>query len=251
MGNDLSQFQWDAVSLRMTAFPRPGSELTATDWWRSVVGEVSEQQTMNPQSGEFLESGKFGPGILELKISPVNVTWVYRMEDRQQETVRVSIGDFRTRSREFRSLMDKWFDLDAFSNPIRMAFGAILIQPVRNQEEGFVRLSDYISAISFNPPPSSSFLYQLNRRRESTLDIEDLVINRVMKWSLAQQQLMVHHPDGRVDFASAAPNSLVHLEIDINTIPEFEGEFDKGCLPKVFGELVELGIEIAEKGDIP
>ena len=250
METDLSQLQWDVVSLRITAFPKPGSEVTS-GWWQRVVDDVPDQQTVNPRSGEFLELGKYGPGILELKINPVSVNWTHRIEEHQKNVLRVSLGDFKSTSEKFCSLMNKWFELDGVPTPVRLAFGAILIQPVEDQEGGIVRLSNYIPGVSFNPPPSSDFLYQLNRRRDSRLDIEGLVINRVMKWSLGQQQIMVHHADGRVDFAHATPNSLVHLEIDINTIPEYEGELETGSLPMIFGELVELGTEIAEKGDIP
>ncbi|MDE0610551.1 MAG: hypothetical protein OXH77_11675 [Anaerolineaceae bacterium] len=247
---DLSEFQWDVISLRLTAFPKPGSE-AISGWWQQVLDDIPEQQTVNPRSGEFLEVGKYGSGLVELRVNPVNINWSYRIEEQQQDVLRVSLGDFKSTSQKFCSLMDKWFDLDAVSNPVRLAFGAVLIQSVQNQDEGIARLSKYVHSVNFDPPPSSGFLYQLNRRRDSRLDIEGLIINRVMKWSLGQQQIMVNHPDGRVEFAQTPPNSLVHLEVDINTIPEFEGEFQRNILPNIFEELVDLGAEIAEKGDVP
>jgi hypothetical protein len=41
------------------------------------------------------------------------------------------------------------------------------------------------------------------------------------------------------------------LELDINTVPEFQDEFDRGRLPSILRELADLGLEIANRGDIP
>ena len=41
------------------------------------------------------------------------------------------------------------------------------------------------------------------------------------------------------------------LELDINTDGDFEGELPRQALPALWDELVRLGAEIAEKGDVP
>lgn len=38
--------------------------------------------------------------------------------------------------------------------------------------------------------------------------------------------------------------------MDINTVPDFQGELSREQLPQVFQELVDLGREIAKEGDI-
>jgi hypothetical protein len=50
---------------------------------------------------------------------------------------------------------------------------------------------------------------------------------------------------------TTASLSACRLELDISTMPEWEGELPHDGLPEVFRELVDLGQEIAEKGDIP
>jgi hypothetical protein len=256
MESDLSQFQWDTVTLRLTAYQKPDSEITITDWWKSVVGEVPEQQIAQPRSGEFSERGGLGPGRIDLNINPESMTWIHFMEKlqiekHQQKEGLVSFGEFPSACEDFCSLMSNWFSLDAVPNLVRLAFGAVLFQPVQNQEEGISRLAKYIPAITLDPAPSSSFLYQVNRRRDSKQNTEGLVINRVMKWSLAQHQLPFVHYDENESATRTALRSLVQLELDINTIPEYEGELQKSLLFKIFGELVELGKEIATKGDVP
>lgn len=251
MESDLSQLQWDVVSLRMTAFPAPGSEVTKTDWWKSGVDEPPEL-IEQPRTGEIVEMAKRGNGELELQIDPLSLSWFQRVPEVHQENEPEVLGKFRSSCEEFCVLMmSKWFKLNAVPNLVRLAFGAILIQPVQSQEEGLKRLGRYIPAVNLDPPPSSSFLYQINRRRASELEIEELKINRVMKWSLTKYQLLRTHPDGRVKFTQAPQRSYIRLELDINTIQEFEGEFQREHASQVFSELVELGTEIAEKGDIP
>ena len=255
MEADLSQFQWDAVALRMTAFQKPGSITTVNDWWKNVTGEVPEQQEAQPRIGTFSERGNLGLGRMELNIDPDSITWIYYIEKLQIEKLQqkerlVSFGGFQSASENFCSLMSNWFNLDAVPILVRLAFGATLFQPVQNQEEGIARLAKYVPAITLDPAPSSSFLYQVNRRRGTRLNIEGLTINRVMKWSLAQHELTVIHPEEAV-LGQTTPSTLVQLELDINTIPEYEGELQKSLLFKIFGELVELGKEIATKGDVP
>ena len=251
MEADLSQFQWDTVTLRMTAFPAPGSEISASEWWEMVVGDPPELRTEKPRTNEIDMQTTRGSGKLELQINPLSLTWVHHTADLQTEKGIVSLGQFQNMCEEFCELVNEWFDLESVPNFVRLAFGSILIQSVNGQEEAIARLSKYIPAVSLDPAPSSSFLYQINRRRDSNLGLSGLAINRVMKWSLAQQMILITHSDGRTDFAPFMPKSYVHLEIDINTVPEYEGVFEKDYVPRIFSELVELGTEIAVKGDIP
>ncbi len=175
MESELSQFQWDAVALRMTAFQKPGSVISINDWWKCVTGEVPEEQTAKPRSGEYMEHGGLAPGKLELNVNSDSMTWIHYMEKLQieklqQEERLLSFGDFPSACEDFCLLMSKWFKLDAVPNLIRLAFGATLLQIVNDEHEGIARLAKYIPAISLDPAPSSNFLYQVNRRRESKQD---------------------------------------------------------------------------------
>ena len=251
METDLSQLQWDAVALRMTAFPLPGSNITVSGWWETIVGEVPEQQTAKPRIGEFVEHGKLESGILELKINPSTVTWIHRADELQQENARESLGEFRSSCEEFCARINKWFELEAVPNLIRLAFGANLVQSVQNQQKGLERLAKYIPAVSLDSAHSTDFLYQINRRRASKLDFADLEINRIMKWSVTQHQLFHINPALGGDAVTAPPRNFVQLELDINSVQEFEGEFKRGQFPSLFEELVTLGKEIAAEGDVP
>ena len=251
MEPDLSQFQWDVVSLRMTAFPAPGSETMGKDWWESVVGEPPEHRNEQPRTGELVEYAKRGKGRLDLQINPASFTWIHHITELQPQEEFEALGEFLGSCNEFNELMNKWFNLESVPNLARLAFGAVLIQPTQSKEDGLERLSNYIRSVSVDPSNTFDFLYQVNRRRDSKLAKEGLVINRLMKWSVSRLRVLMTHSDGRANFIQTSSESLVHLEIDINSVPEFEGEIEREEIPKLFEELVELGSEIALKGDIP
>ena len=135
---------------------------------------------------------------------------------------------------------------------IRLAFGAVLLQPIKSHQDAYKQLGHYLPSITLDPEGSSDFLYQINRRRDSTTGVAGLKINRLSKWAMvnfmtmrfsSSPELMLYHP-------STATTSFVQLELDINTVPDFQGELEREQLPSVFSELVQLGCEIASQGDI-
>ena len=253
MNVDSPESSWEAAALRMTAFPAPGSEFETAEWWKSLVGNLPEQRTEQPRTGEILETSEYGNGRLELKIDPIRLAWIYQvqLDVIQPEKGVETLGELHAELDEFRTLINSWFELETVPNLVRLAFGGILIIPVQSQEQGLGRLAGYIPDVKIDPSNTSDFLYQINRRRVSKLDIEGLEINRLTKWSVVQHQLLLVRSDGSGSATPASPVHHARLEIDVNTFHEYEREFQQEQLPKVFAELVELGTELAELGDIP
>jgi len=121
----------------------------------------------------------------------------------------------------------------------RLAFGAVLTRPVDDLLTGYRQISDYLPFVQLDPESSSDFSYQINRPRNSTV-ISGLRINRFSRWSVARV------------FASTFDTQIgCRVELDINTAQEFQGELPQEKLPVIIQELVDLGKEIAENGDIP
>jgi hypothetical protein len=135
---------------------------------------------------------------------------------------------------------------------IRLAFGAVLLQPVDGLAEGYRLLSSYVQ-LQIDPENTSDLLYQINRRRVSSSGITGLTINRLAKWSVLrlQRNLFMLSPGSPVQSHTQSEAFACRLELDINTAPEFEGELPQAELPSLIQELVEMGREIAEQGDIP
>ncbi|MCY3947416.1 MAG: hypothetical protein OXF44_14155 [Anaerolineaceae bacterium] len=250
MESDLSQFRWDVVALRTTAFPKPSSETLGLGWWDSVIGEPPEERKEQPRTQESVEHAKRGKGRIELQINPVSVNWIHHITEVQPQEKFEALGEFQSNCEEFTALMNKWFNLDAVPDLGRLAFGAVLIQSAHSHEAGLERLAKYIRSVQVDPDNTSDFLYQINRRRASRQAIDGLVINRLTKWSVGRLRVLMTQSDGRSSFLPTTSESLVQLEIDINTVPEFEGVIKREEISDVFEELVELGSEIALKGDV-
>jgi len=170
----------------------------------------------------------------------------------ENEVVGKTIGPVREALDIFSPLMRRWFELESCPPVQRLAFGAILRQPVNDQQSGYRQISAYLPFVKLDAENSSDFSYQINRPRVSTSGFAELKINRLSKWSVVAGQSIqfavgltsARYLPGRAYFAC-------HLEVDINTAAEFQGELPRDQLPQIFQELVDLGIEIAREGDIP
>ena len=222
-------------------FSAPGSETMGQGWWESVIAEPPEERKEQPRTRVVVEYAKRGKGRMELQINPASLTWIHHITEVQPQEKFEALGEFQSNCEEFCALMDKWFNLDSVPDLVRLAFGAVLIQPAKSQEEGLERLGNYIKSVNVDTANSYDFLYQINRRRDTKLSIDGLVINRLMKWSVGQIRVLMTNSDGRANFVPTPSESLVHLEIDINTVPDFKGEIPREYFSRVFAELVELG----------
>jgi hypothetical protein len=165
-----------------------------------------------------------------------------------------NIGPYEGNRQLFCSTIRPWF-----SNcpPItRLAWGSTLIMPVADRETGYETLKKYLHSLSLDSENSSELLYQINRPRKSE-NLPDFTINRLQKWSV-----MLVRPFSLTVTASpgvsaqTTQNSLgagvsaCRLELDISSPLDHTEPIPVDQLPALFDELVGLGTEISEHGDI-
>lgn len=242
---------WQVERLRLTAFPPPMTKISQPPWWADLVGYPPETVVSRPKVGLHREEGVFEGRKLFLQIQPERIDWILTpvVPEEMPETP-PSAGPFPDALKSFVNLMERWLEVCL---PItRLAFGAVLFQPVADQRAGYVQIAKYLPSLKLDPD-TSDFLYQINRPRDSTSGVPGLRINRLTKWSillfqgfdvtLAKKELTT--------VGYAVEESACRLELDINTVPESAAELPRETLPRVSQELVHLGQEIATKGDIP
>jgi hypothetical protein len=105
-------------------------------------------------------------------------------------------------------------------------------------------------------PQSSDLLYRINRKVRSQSGVEELAINRLMTWSAGRFEVQIRAllpeeigQQGAGQLAHAERHACL-LELDINTVPEPQDRIlPREDLPRIFDELVALGVEIATRGD--
>lgn len=234
--------------MRLTAFPSPSAQIDKPNWWEHTVGEAPEKRVSRLKRGGQQEEGPFEGGKLILNIQPTRIDWLFTVtKDKEEDVEEIpTIGSFTKSLNPFLQLMLKWLSI---SPPLqRLAFGAILLQPVDDLETGYRLIATYLPFVQLDSEGSSDFFYQINRPRNSMSGITGLEVNRLSKWSITRWQTsdlslpaMTYFP-GKPYFACC-------LELDINTAVDFSDELIGEQLPRVFQELVNLGLEIAREGD--
>ncbi len=245
---------WTAQQLRLTIFPHGSRTVNIEEWWQAIVGAPPDVVNARPKLNQFLMESTYGLGKLTLRLIPNRVDWLYQVladSENGSDDFVSSLGKFESALDVFTNITDKWFALDPIPEANRIALGAVLEIPVADRAEAYKVLSDFLPHIGLDEN-TSEFLYQINRHRHTQINGERLRINRLSKWlaRVASQESLV------VDATSIIHSSEVksmasYLELDINSQQDYQGVMSNQVQKEILSKLVELGLEIAEKGDIP
>lgn len=251
---------WQVESARLTVFFSRSVSVVNPNWWASTIGSEPESRTAKPARGEYVEWGNYLNNALTLSVQPGRADWILSVSQAQFEDMEIklkTVGPLASVAADFATVMNVW--LKNCPSIIRLAYGAVLLEPVADQRAGYRRLSQYLHSVKIDES-SSDFFYQINRPRPLQNSKENVTINRLSRWSVQAAQAV------RMAFSLASPSvpnppvvftqpdSAAHacrLEMDLSTHASRENELVPGELPVIFGELMSLGSEIAHRGDIP
>jgi len=245
---------WQVANLRVTAFPVEPTKIDALSWWIDLLGYPPETQIARPKIGERQEEGEYEGRKLLLQVKPERVDWTLAPIIKVSETERLEgfplAGPFPDVVGSLRKLMLRW--LPRCPPIARLAFGGVLTLPVENRETGYRELARFLPDFELDPE-SSDFFYQINRPRASTA-VEGLRINRLSKWSvmLFQPVTISVSPDvPAIAMPSGSAESACRLELDVNTVPSPRSHvLPDGKRLEIFEELLRLGEEITQRGDV-
>lgn len=243
--------KWQVETLRITVFPSEIAEVSVAKLWDSVIGRDPDE--IRFQRGKIdAREVEFGNGRLVLAKQDDRIDWLYLSKpagDLDSERLQLPIiGNLEGELKTFTAWANPWFESSDMHSITRLAFGAVLLIPVKSVEEGNSVLSDFLP--NMNLRNVRDFNYQGNRRRQSRVD-SGIVINRLSKWNVYSGQLMKLAANPMQAPQVYDPKIACRLELDINTFQERREPLPTRKLSKMFKELVKLGIEISEKGDIP
>lgn len=246
---------WQSELLRLTVFPSPSNAKVNSSWWSELLGQAPDTEVSRPRLGTTRVEGPFGNGKLVLDIKPTRIDWLFVPINLEDDEVGEfpTIGLFDKALPLFSELMNRWFGLESCPVVQRLAFGAVLVQPVSDRKVGYQRIAQYLSSVQLDTDNSHDFAYQINRPRLSQSSIAaNLRVNRLMKWSVVALSVKQVSMDGESLIVQAEkPAFACRLELDINTTQDFSGEITRYQMPQLFEELLSLGQEIAANGDIP
>ena len=203
---------WRVEQLRVTVFPAPDFPVNADDLWNEVIPTPLEKKTSNAITQEQTVEGLYLGTRYLLTVSPLRIDWRIVTESQEEIGVFPTIGSLNETLTSFHEIVLRWLENLKISVE-RLAFGAILLQPTENYRESYERIKAYLPFEIRDT--DSDLVFRINKR--------------------------IYEPD--------AP-SVCRLELDINTVSEFDLSEVSSSLPAVYQELVELGIEIAKEGAI-
>ena len=241
--------QWKVEKLRLSAFQPNLSEQGDISWWFDLVGVQPESSFIRKRDNIVQDQGPFHGGTLYLVRQPFRVDWLFGAPDEDEDSLFPSLLPDATN--KFYELTKKWLSSQTCPELNRLAFGAILAQPVSDRQSGYVKLADYFPSLTLDPT-AQDFFYQINRPRHSKSSISGLSLNRLCKWSVALKSKVMVTMTTAPQASSESGQVAVQLELDINTSPEsYKGSFNPTQRLEVFQELIDLAAEISDKGDVP
>lgn len=239
---------WQATEVQLIGFPLAPQTGADQNWWNDLTGGDC---TSTRKRLERVDSGPFKGREFALIIDPLKLAWkVDFLPDPESPTI--FIGDFPETRDWFSELMQQWL-----AGPCpqikRLAFAAKVMLPTESREKAYELLNDYLPFVDVDPN-TREFLYRINRPRSSSAGIPDLRINRLVTWSAVKITMQM-----RMRAMSAAVGETITeqnldgclVQLDINTSEERTDALPHESLPAIWNELVQIGTELAQCGDIP
>jgi hypothetical protein len=243
-----SRSPWLAETARLTAFPTTNVMVKRLNWWKLLLKSPPKSITLQDKTGVRQEQGDFETGRLVLSIGPGRIDWMFLpRSDPNSPQDEVSLhGPFPEGIQPFLDLMYRWLKLCPELK--RLAFGATLVLAVDTPHEANQQISLFLPFDISHEKGKSDLIYRINRPKKSKTGVPDLRIERLRTWSTAAFQMLTL-TGGQPTRTDYMANSC-RLELDLSTAADFPRSLPRSKVTPIFKEMVNLGCEIAEKGDL-
>ncbi len=236
--------EWKCLELRLTAFPRnPFIEFTS-GFWENVTLEKPEIHYLQPKKHILHEEGIYGENKLLLDFTPgrIDLKFSADFKNTPESEELATLGDVDSNLNVFSNLAYSMFKNNRFPEIKRLAFGIVLINPVESLEEGYKELKEILQdSIMIDFMDTSDFLFQLNKKIHHTLDGEDLILNKLRRYSVQKWSFMQFVNDIQTNNFTNKDLFATRIELDINSAAERIKAIRKESLGSLYNKLVELG----------
>ena len=242
------------MNMQLIVFALPPVSLQH-DWWRKVTGQEPDDLTSTKKKSLREDRGTYAGATLSVVTETAKIAWMAAPASQPEELPEdvPILGPFPERRDWFKELMTPWLTADC--PPItRLGFACHLVQFAEDRAACYRLLGECLPNMKLDySPRTGDFSYRINRRKSSGSGIPALAINRLSTWdeltykATAEQGTVANqaNQEGTKDIYACSAT------LDINTMPEHRTELPHNLLPGLFGELIDLASEIAEKGDVP
>lgn len=234
---------WKAEGMRFSLFTT--TPITAhTEWWADFAGVEPETSVSKASTGENLYTGNFESGILELRLLPDRIDWIFKANI-EHEPFFPSVGDFKTQFEKFKHGLEKWLSKNdgVYS---RLAFGAILLHPVDGIKEGNSLLESFVPFLPISNANWQDFYLNFNKITTVTIDDGSNVdLNRLINYSVVNVQTLIFNGMMR-----PASNYFTRLELDINTRIENNRTYETSDVCQLLHNLSDVSKALKDASEV-
>jgi len=241
---------WGTESVRLTLFPLVALQSTETiaGMWRQMAGADPAETTSKPAVATHQVQGPFRDGMLIIGSQPGRVDVIYAAPPQPLSPEPATLGPYET---VVSALLETVGFVLTDGPPLyRLALGCVFLTPTPDRAAGYRSLEPFLPCLKLEPENSSDLSYQINRPRQSLGPVDDLLINRISKWSVQLTTAMFSLGGGTGPSLLPLQRYAARLETDVNTGPR-EAELPRAALPALVDELRRLTFELAQAGDLP
>lgn len=234
---------WDAEMVRMTFFANEPISAAGKNWWQLVTGSAPETVVSRSAASEHSESGPFGRGVLEMKVSFNRVDWLY-VPIANPGKGHPSLGAASEVLSEIIGPLSSWMDSPQASWT-RVAFGAVTVFGVDDAADANNIILKYLSFLKVDPAQARDIFMQINFPVDSKV-VDGLRVNKLSKFMAAAAQVVNLGPGAIIPMVKV--ENFCRAEFDINTSGERSEILTGECIKPLSQELVSYCLEMLSSG---
>lgn len=237
---------WQAQTLRLTLFTRG----LVSEWgtiWHDLTERDPDVDENRVRESTRRQVGSFGNGELATVVNPVRTDVLITPVTQNVALPNSYIGPAESEIDVFASLTRPWLERQSQNAAIiRIAFGGVLLLPVKDREAAYANLSRLLPNVNVDGKHTRELFYRVNRPKIGPNGLE---LNRITAWnSLVIRKMAV---TGTLTMPVLLEEHFVCLDLD-NSSPVDQAEpLAREVVVPIYDFLVEMALENAERGENP
>lgn len=226
--------RWKAEGMRFSLF-KSNLQAEHNKWWESFTGTPHASTTSKAATSEHLYNGEFGEGILELRVLPDRIDWVYGPKPKLDSPI-PNIGVFQEQLVFFIESLTRWIS-NYSGSYLRLAFASTILNETEDRSSGYRELNSLLPFMPLLNGEFQDFFLQLNKPKvTNTTIIKDVKLNRLINYSVANLQ-MVNFNTGVL---RPVHKHFTRVEFDINTQAESINEFNNTTILELIKTMTDI-----------
>ena len=224
--------KWLVDGVRFTFFTTE-KVLDHAFWWQSLAGSEPDSVVSRSLKGEFSYVGTLGNSNLELNIFPDRIDWILKTKP-EEGLLEPFIGEYDTCVSDFVAKIDNW--LNGITNIFnRFAFGVSIYHPVESKIDGYKEIYELLPFLPLVKGEWNDFFLQFNKQKTIVINSEEVLLNRIMNFGVAQMQFI-----NIQNTTNVMSKLFTRIEFDINTHINNRNEFTSSEVKKIIPFLTDI-----------